>query len=283
MAARFTEWLLVQDVGFDRIRAFVARERATLARANAHAVRTAIADAGLTASEQQALTSELEAADLAHRAVLAEGSAYQAGLGAFIGIGLLLLVTAALIFVAILPERVQLLARPEMARGMITSVFALSVVAIATVIVTANFLSVAADLKERVGQGREVMLALVGILGTIIGYYFAAGQVTSPLSVSSPQVIPSPPTPDAPATVVFAIAGGAAPFTWVLDAAVAGEAAGTQQPLDKTAQIANPGVVLVQGDWPGDADGTEVTLTVTVIDGTGTRVVSPSSNVRPTR
>lgn len=283
MAARFTEWLLTQDVGFDRLRAFVEQERATLAKANAPAVRAAITGAGLPSTDQQALVDELEAADLAHRAVLSEGSQYKAGIGAYVGIGLLLLVAAALIFMAIRPNLVQLLARPEMARGMITSVFALSVVAIATVIVCANFLSVASDLKERVEQGREVMLALVGILGTIVGYYFAAGQGPVPLSVSPPQVAPASPTPGQAATVAFAIAGGAAPFTWVLDATVTGEAEGTQQPLDKTAQTANPGVVLVSSDWPTDAASNKVTLTVTVIDGTGTRVTSPESNFPPTQ
>lgn len=66
------------------------------------------------------------------------------------------------------------------ARGLITFVVATATVAGALILVLAAIISegTADDVKMRLNEGRQVMAPLIGILGTIVGFYF--GQSTVP-------------------------------------------------------------------------------------------------------
>jgi hypothetical protein len=76
----------------------------------------------------------------------------------------------------------------ETARGLITFLVVFTTVAIALILALYTLLSsitVREDLKDRFGYGKEVLTALIGILGTILGFYFAS----SPAAVSTVQAL----------------------------------------------------------------------------------------------
>lgn len=69
---------------------------------------------------------------------------------------------------------------PEAARGLITFLVAFTTVAIALILVLYALLSGGGsqDLKDRFGFGKEILTSLIGVLGTILGFYF--GSSTQP-------------------------------------------------------------------------------------------------------
>jgi hypothetical protein len=63
------------------------------------------------------------------------------------------------------------------ARGLITFLIAIGTIAIAVILTLASVIMEADDseeLKERLSKGKEILTVLVGVLGTIVGFYFAS-------------------------------------------------------------------------------------------------------------
>jgi hypothetical protein len=83
---------------------------------------------------------------------------------------------------ALEPAMLAALARPEEARGLITFLFGVATVGIALVIVLAVFLSTGSkeEIAERFRMGKDVLAVLIGVLGTIIGFYFGTGLASPP-------------------------------------------------------------------------------------------------------
>ena len=83
---------------------------------------------------------------------------------------------------ALTPAMLAGLARPEEARCLITFLFGIATVGIALVIVLAVFLSTGTkeDLAERFRMGKDILAVLIGVLGTIIGFYFGTGLASPP-------------------------------------------------------------------------------------------------------
>jgi hypothetical protein len=63
------------------------------------------------------------------------------------------------------------------ARGLITVIVAIITVAIAFVLILSVMLSSSADYKERFNLGKEILTIFIGILGTVIGFYFGSAPV----------------------------------------------------------------------------------------------------------
>jgi len=62
---------------------------------------------------------------------------------------------------------------PSIARGVITFLFAFGTISIALLIAAASYwVGNNDELKERFGYAKDILMVLIGILGTIIGFYF---------------------------------------------------------------------------------------------------------------
>ncbi|MEO9875133.1 MAG: hypothetical protein ABJM26_20540 [Anderseniella sp.] len=68
----------------------------------------------------------------------------------------------------------KLLSDITVARGLITFFFSLGTVGVAIILVTAVFTSDGDELKEKFDMGKQVLTTLIGVLGTIVGFYFGA-------------------------------------------------------------------------------------------------------------
>jgi hypothetical protein len=60
------------------------------------------------------------------------------------------------------------------ARGLITFLIAIGTIAIAIILTLASVVMDADDTDERLSRGKEILTVLVGVLGTIVGFYFAS-------------------------------------------------------------------------------------------------------------
>ena len=96
------------------------------------------------------------------------------------------------------------LGRVEVARGLITSLISIGVVGIAVVIILANYTSGQETnenhdlLQEKFNRGKDILAILVGILGTIVGFYFGSTNLTGQCEVlgkSTSLLGFQPPTP----------------------------------------------------------------------------------------
>ena len=83
-------------------------------------------------------------------------------------------ILGSLVFVIVSATFRQSLADIEISRGIITFFFGLGTVGVALILVTAAFTSEREkeDIKERFDLGKQVLTALIGIFGTIVGFYF---------------------------------------------------------------------------------------------------------------
>jgi hypothetical protein len=83
------------------------------------------------------------------------------------------------------------LAEPNKARGLITFLFAVATVGISLVIVLAVFLSTGSkeEVAERFQMGKDILAVLIGVFGTIIGFYFGSEKAATtvlPVEVTAP-------------------------------------------------------------------------------------------------
>jgi hypothetical protein len=108
------------------------------------------------------------------------------------------------------------MARQEYARGLITFLFAVVTIGTALVLVVAALIGSQTDISERQFQhGKEVLSLLLGVFGTIIGYYFGATRTTTSvpsLRVSSLELFPKSAHAGETFTARAVIAGGAPPY-----------------------------------------------------------------------
>jgi len=70
------------------------------------------------------------------------------------------------------------LAKPEIARGLLTFLFGVTTVGIAIIVVVAVFLGNGAntELGDRFQRGKDILTVLIGVFGAILGYYFGSDK-----------------------------------------------------------------------------------------------------------
>jgi hypothetical protein len=114
-------------------------------------------------------------------------------------------------------DLIQELAKFDVARGVITFLIAFSTVSIALVLVISTVvLQDSAENEKRFDRGKQVLTVLIGVLGTIVGFYFASDSkgANSPTITSSS--IPSATAGSPYKDVTLTENGGTAPFKWTV-------------------------------------------------------------------
>jgi hypothetical protein len=105
----------------------------------------------------------------------------------------------------------------EIARGLITFLVVFTTVIIAIILVSyiATSTLESQDVKDRFGFGKEVLTALIGILGTILGFYFGQSTSTSAALQVAPVYISNASPKRGDAVVLYTVvSGGKAPYTY---------------------------------------------------------------------
>jgi hypothetical protein len=110
------------------------------------------------------------------------------------------------------------MARADYARGLITYIFAVVTIGIAVALVLSALTSQnpAKKTDARFQRGKEVLSLLLGVFGTIVGFYFGSETIKAnaptPFAVSSMDLTPQPATLTTPRTVRAVVTGGTPPF-----------------------------------------------------------------------
>jgi hypothetical protein len=110
---------------------------------------------------------------------------------------------------ALLPS----LASVTVSRGLITFLIAMVTVTIALILVLATVVSESSDRDQRFVQGKEILTMLIGVLGTIVGFYFGNVTDIKGLQIETPFVSNESPTEGQEIDISSSISGGKAPFT----------------------------------------------------------------------
>jgi hypothetical protein len=111
------------------------------------------------------------------------------------------------------------MSRQEYARGLITFLFAVVTIGSALLLIVAGLLGTGDEVSERKFQrGKEVLSLLLGVFGTIVGYYFGSTHAgaTSTLRVSGIEALPSVTPAGDVVTARALVAGGSPPYRYVI-------------------------------------------------------------------
>jgi hypothetical protein len=110
------------------------------------------------------------------------------------------------------------MADSRFARGLITYLFATVTIGTAILLIVAALTSpVTKEEERRFERGKEVLSLLLGLFGTIVGFYFGselgtAGPETSPLELTAPLLGSADLAPGQKTTITAHVSGGAPPY-----------------------------------------------------------------------
>ena len=113
------------------------------------------------------------------------------------------------------------LADPQIARGLITFLIAITTVGIAVILTISTILGRDGDADDkRFDRGKQVLSTLIGVLGTIVGFYFGStnGQpstaVQPALAISPVNISNLQPKKGETITIASFVSGGKPPYTY---------------------------------------------------------------------
>jgi hypothetical protein len=137
-----------------------------------------------------------------------------------IGFGALgLLVLVVILIVVVDPRQMFLtnLAKVEVARGLITFLIAIGTVGIAIILTVSTLVTDDNEDDKRFDRGKQVLTVLIGVLGTIVGFYF--GSAIAPTQQAKTSAIITTALPEGTAnksyqTTTIQTAGLTPPLNW---------------------------------------------------------------------
>lgn len=158
------------------------------------------------------------------------------------------------------------MASPEYARGLITFLFAVVTIGSALVLIVSGLISENNEINDKQFQrGKEVLSLLLGVFGTIVGYYFgsihSAGASVAGLRVSGLDVIPRTAPVGGEITAKALVAGGTPPYRYTLSF--------VDSNLKPIVQVAENGVIAEQISVPKPQAGKPLRILLTVQDALG--------------
>lgn len=168
------------------------------------------------------------------------------------------------------PNSLTQLKDASTARGSITFLFSLGTIVIALILVMSALFSNAppTERTERFNHGKEVLTILIGILGTIVGFYFGTekGETEQPqFTVSQAEITDTAPQPGGNVGVATHVVGGQPPYSYTVDFP---EGVSIE---DQTGTKSSDGLILHRVSIPDQIErGKEVSFEVIVRDATGT-------------
>jgi hypothetical protein len=152
-------------------------------------------------------------------------TAIQYAFFALIGLGILVFIVTSLSGKTTILGSIE---RIEVARGLITFLIAVATVAIAIILALAAILSGGQEYKERFALGKEILTILIGVLGTIVGFYFGSSVKPQTEPINAPirqaqalQVVPAVLSKEQPRkgetiTISSFVSGGKPPYTYTI-------------------------------------------------------------------
>lgn len=84
------------------------------------------------------------------------------------------------------------LAQPNVARGLVTFLFVFATIAIFVIASIAVFWASYEEVEKRAGLAKELMAVMIGVLGTILGFYFGSAE-SAALQPPQEQAVPAEP------------------------------------------------------------------------------------------
>jgi hypothetical protein len=140
--------------------------------------------------------------------------------GQYAVLGIIGIIIVYFLFAALLGENkapfLFALSKPEVARGVITFLVAAGTVSLAVLLVMAAIMSSGSqDLDHRFAFGKEVLTLLIGILGTIVGFYYgSAKENAQPLTLSPVALSEPAPQIGGQFSLDAMVIGGESPYTY---------------------------------------------------------------------
>lgn len=115
-------------------------------------------------------------------------------------------------------EFLESMSQADHARGLITFLFAFATIGIMVLMAIALFWLEKDEIDARFSKAKDLLTILVGILGTVIGFYFGTaagtGSAASTLAVQAITFRPPAPVPGGKVSVSTTVSGGSAPYTY---------------------------------------------------------------------
>jgi hypothetical protein len=165
---------------------------------------------------------------------------------------------------------VDRMSEPDFARGIIAYLFAVTTIGVAVIVVLSGMMGANSAQYTR---GKDVLSLLLGVFGTVIGFYFGSAQLSdatvAALTVSPPLVAEGSARPGGTLTVTAFIQGGKAPYRYTIKA---GDGQTSAEAL-----VGPDGWLRASVQVPSSQSTSgPVTITIEVTDGAGTVVTSKS-------
>jgi hypothetical protein len=140
--------------------------------------------------------------------------------GLFVALGLVVLCVIGYIVTPYGQEFLDKLADKDAARGLITFLIAIATVGIAIILAISTLVLTEGDAGDkRFDRGKQVLSILIGVLGTIVGFYFGSAVPETKNAHSQPLAITTKMLPDGAANTDYQpttlqATGGTPPLKW---------------------------------------------------------------------